>query len=472
MLLLKIVAALAIATTSIAWAQDAPPLTPREQMLLDKIDQLERRVAALEAKEQNDGAAVPHEAQNTAQVSAPPAPASPQMNAAQPQSATPAAGSSTSSGPSFPDGTTLNLLFDGYYGFNFNHPVGRVNLLRYNDVLSNSFTVDQAVVMFERSPDVSAHRRWGYRLDLMFGQDTESLQGNPLNEPRPQIYRNIFQAYGSYMFPIGSGLQLDFGKFASSFGVEGTYTKDQLNYSRSFLYTFLPAYHVGARLTYNVNSKVSAQYYFVNGLNQSEGFNGDKSQAVLLTVKPNSSVMWNANYFEGQQQRDVVAVNVPDSMPTMPTQPDLSVTPVTTPHNGREHIVDTFATINIGSKWSTAFAGDYAINRIAANSYPQLVYGGAAYLHRQMTSALALNGRFEYVVDDGGLFTGVSQDLKEVTGTAIYQFADGFQTRLEFRRDFSNRGFFLTSNPAVLSRDQTTATIALLWWFGGKQGSW
>jgi hypothetical protein len=126
----------------------------------------------------------------------------------------------------------------------------------------------------------------------------------------------------------------------------------------------------------------------------------------------------------------------------------------------------------LGPKWTAVVEGDYVINRVASNSSPTRIYGGAGYLHRQLTNALALNGRFEYLKDDGGLFTGVSQDLKDITATAVYQFVDGFQTRLEYRRDFSNSPFFLTNNPAVTNRYQNTATIGLLWWFGGKQGSW
>src|SRR5215469_3185378 len=102
--------------------------------------------------------------------------------------------------------TTINLGLDTYYAYNFNHPVGRVNLLRAYDVLSNEFSLNQASVIFEHGPDLSAGRRWGARLDLQFGQATDTLQGNPSNEPRPQIYRNVFQAYGSYIVPLGNGL--------------------------------------------------------------------------------------------------------------------------------------------------------------------------------------------------------------------------------------------------------------------------
>src|SRR6202795_391845 len=92
-------------------------------------------------------------------------------------------------------GATLNFALDEYYSFNFNSPVGRVNALRAYDVLSNNISLNQADVVFERAPDVSAGRPFGVRLDLQFGQATDTLQGNPANEPRPEIYRNIFQAY-------------------------------------------------------------------------------------------------------------------------------------------------------------------------------------------------------------------------------------------------------------------------------------
>jgi hypothetical protein len=128
-----------------------------------------------------------------------------------------------------PANSTLNVTVDGYYGYNFNHPIGRVNSLRAYDVLSNSFSLNQAAVIFELPTDVEAGRRYGLRLDLQFGQATATLQGNPANENRPDIYRNIFQAYGRYVVPVGKGLTVDFGKWASSLGYESNYTKDQLN---------------------------------------------------------------------------------------------------------------------------------------------------------------------------------------------------------------------------------------------------
>ena len=136
----------------------------------------------------------------------------------------------------------------------------------------------------------------------MYGQATETLQGGAQNEPRPQTYRPLFQAYGTYVFPVGTGLSVDFGKFASALGYEGNYTKDQINYSRAYWFNFLPFYHMGFRTTYAVNDKLSVTNWLVNGANQTEDFNGFKSTAFLVNIKPTSKISWNLNYYVGQER--------------------------------------------------------------------------------------------------------------------------------------------------------------------------
>ncbi len=44
--------------------------------------------------------------------------------------------------------------------------------------------------------------------------------------------------------------------------------------------------------------------------------------------------------------------------------------------------------------------------------------------------------------------------------------------RAEWRYDFSNQPFFYTSAFGVLKKSQTTATLGLIWWYGGKNGAW
>jgi len=381
-------------------------------------------------------------------------------------------GAGNAGGPTdFLQGTTLNLTFDGYYAYNFNRPVGRVNLLRAYDVSSNSFSLNQATVVLERAPDTPVGRRFGARLDLQYGQATEAVQGSAANELRPQAYRPVFQAYGTYVAPLGSGLTLDFGKWASSLGVESNYTKDQINYSRSYLFNFLPFYHMGVRAGYNLTPKVNLTYWLVNGIQQTEDFNGFKSQAFLFTLKPTSTISWNLNYYFGQEQRDVVPVLNP-GLPTGPTQPGLPTTPLTPTPNGREHIFDSYLTWNATPKLTLVAEGDYVVNRVFSNSAPAHVSGGGGYARYQLTPKFAIAGRAEYLSDRGGLFSGATQALKETTFTSEYKFADGFLTRFEWRRDSSNQAFFLTDTPGKLKKEQNTATVGLVWWWGQKQGAW
>jgi hypothetical protein len=373
-----------------------------------------------------------------------------------------------------PGGATLNYLFDGYYGYDFNHPIGRVQYLRAYDVLSNVFSVNQADVVFDLDPNVAEGRRYGVRLDLQFGQATATLQGNPANEARPDIYRNIFQAYGTYVVPVGKGLTVDFGKWGSSLGIEGNYTKDQVNYSRSFFFNYLPFYHMGVRASYKVNDKLALNYWIVNGTNQTEPTNSYKDELFGFTAQPTKNISWTTNYYVGQDHPDVSAA----TNCTVPLQPGLCLKPIDPAPDGKAHIFDSYIMWNATPKLALSMEGDYVISREWANakpgesSAPSLVAGGAAYGRYQLTPRMALAGRFEYFDDRNGLFSGTDQALKEFTGTYDYKFGEGFLARAEFRRDWSNVPYFLTNKPGVLSPSQPTFTVGMVWWTGGKQGAW
>src|SRR5271167_1657945 len=285
-------------------------------------------------------------------------------------------------------GTTINVSVDGYYAYNFNDPIGRVNLLRAYDVSSNAFSLNQAAVILERAPDVAAGRRFGARLDLQFGQATATLQGNPVNEPRPTIYRNVFQAYGTYIVPLGSGLTVDFGKWASSLGIEGNYTQFQINYSRSYWFNFLPFYHEGVRANYQVNKALALNYWVINGNNQTEPTNSFKDELFGFVVTPNKNITWTVNYYLGQDHPD--AMPVPTCGP-VPVQPGLCFQKISPAPDGKLHIFDSYVSWQSTQKLLLQLEGDYVIERLWANagpgqsSAPSHTSGGAAYAKYQLT---------------------------------------------------------------------------------------
>jgi len=457
---------LLISLCPIAAAQEATPSnTPDlQQQVIDLralVQKLQSRVDELEKN------AKPQSADNSQSTNAAPQ-QQPQSQAAASQ----AAPSPPTAGPDFLHGTTINFLFDGYYGYNFDNPIGRVNLLRAYDVSSNAFSINQAGIVLENAPDPSNGKPWGVRLDLQYGQATETLQGNPANEPRPDIYRNIFQAYGTYVIPVGSGLTVDFGKFASSLGIEGNYTKDQINYSRSFWFDFLPFYHMGIRTNYKFNKKLAFNYWIVNGTQQTEPFNGFKDQFFGFTVTPSDKITWNINYYLGQEHPDTIYFPNGDAPPNAPTLQGVPFEPIPDAPSGKLHIFDSYVAYQINPKLLFQLEADDEIERLLTSSAPEHTDGGAIYLRYQLAPKWALAGRGEYLSDRGGLFTGLTQAVKETTFTTEYKFAEGFLARGEWRRDFSNQRYFYTDVLGMLSKEQTTATLGLVWWVGGKQGSW
>jgi hypothetical protein len=159
------------------------------------LEALSARLAALEAE---DARNTPNAVSTTPKV---PTAALPRSIAAVPEVALAVLHPEDAPKLAFLRGTTFSFGIDGYYGYNFNAPVGRVNLLRPYDVSSNSFSINQASFIVEHLPTTT--ERLGGRIDLQFGQATETLQGSSVNEERPQVWRNLFQVYGSYLAPVG-----------------------------------------------------------------------------------------------------------------------------------------------------------------------------------------------------------------------------------------------------------------------------
>jgi len=458
-IVLLIFAPVMVWSQSAASSPTAADLAKQLQEMNTVIQKLQHRVDELEAKLGSRPSATPGADPESAEANQPASAPSQQVIPAQPASG------------DLLHGTSINTVLDAYYGYNFNDPIGRANRLRAYDVLSNAFSINQAAIIFENAPDVSTGKRWGARLDLQFGQATETLQGNGANELRPEIYRNIFQAYGTYIVPLGRGLTVDFGKWASALGIEGNYTKDQMNYSRSYWFSYLPFYHMGARVNYPLTKAWTLNYWLTNGTQQTEPFNNFKDELVGFVFQPNQKLSWTFNYYVGQEHPDVTLVpnSTNPDLPTLQGQPFL---PIQNAPKGKLHILDSYATWQASTKLSFALEADYVVQRLLTNSAPNTVWGGAGYARYQLTPRLAIAGRAEYLGDDGGLFSGAAQALKETTLTVEQRLADGFLIRGEWRRDFSNQPYFYTNLLGAFKREQNTATLGVVWWFGPKEGTW
>jgi hypothetical protein len=346
----------------------------------------------------------------------------------------------------------FGAAFEGYYEYNWNRPPDRSLALHAYDTRANTFGIQQAALVVDAAPNLDVGRRYGLRVDLQFGQATETVQGGAANEPRPDVYRHVWQAYGTYLFPLGkNGLQADFGKFASILGYETNYAKDNQAFTRAYLFNFLPFYHSGLRLTLPLNDKVSVLYMLTNGVQQTEEFNDFKSNHFAAVVKPTSLVSWTINYYFGQEQSDA----------NQPGGPD-----------GFFRVFDTYVTVTPTPSVALGLDVNYVTSEVQKAAPSLSLQGAAVYARYQISGPVGVGVRYERL-DDEGLFGGIAQVLHEATLTAEYKLADGFLVRGEFRRDWSNEAFF----PGRLGADdlrghQSTALIGAVWAIGNKTGTW
>ena len=184
---------------------------------------------------------------------------------------------------------------DGYYLWAVNETTPQ---LRNFDVNHNTFSLSYAEVAFAKPATETS--RGGFRVD--FGAGDTANMVNAFEPGGTDYLKYVQQAYVSYLAPVGKGLTIDFGKFVTPAGAEVIENKDNFNYSRGLLFALaIPYYHMGARVGYAVNDKVSLTGYLVNGWNNVSDNNDAKTGGVSLAVKPTAKLSIFQNYFVGDE---------------------------------------------------------------------------------------------------------------------------------------------------------------------------
>jgi hypothetical protein len=403
---------------------------PNMESLLATIRRLEERVKELEAKAEKataDAPAMPVPSKSSDGAKSDAKTVSAERKAEEEKQ--------NASIMSFFRSTEISGFVDAYYGYNFNHP-GVDNQLRNFDTKSSQFSLNMAKVVLEKKPD--SESRLGFRTDLAFGPATEIVHGS---EPGgAEVFKNVQQAYLSYLAPAGKGLQIDVGKFVTPHGAEVIETKDNWNYSRSLLFALaIPYYHFGLRVTYPFSDKFSLSGFVVNGWNNVVDNNTGKTVGLSATVKPSSKLTWVANYMSGPEQ--------------------------TGNNDDWRHLFDSTVTYTLNDKLSLMANYDYGFDRVlGARVHWQ---GIAGYLHIQANKWFALTPRLEWFDDHDGFSTGVRQSVKDFTITSEHKIGGGLITRLEYRKDFSDKDFFIKP-VGRLVQAQSTLTFGLIYAFSSK----
>ena len=416
----------------------------RERILLDRIEQLEKRLADLEGRTASAQPAPGQSASTSAPAAQEPAPA---MPPAQAPVATPAPEPTP---PTWSVGPIdFTGLVDGYYSFNFNHPSSQLNQLYNFDVKANQFSLNMAKLTLAHTPDPV-----GFQVDLGFGRAFEIIHAN---EPStaPSFLRNIEQAYLSLKPAKAKGFEVDFGQFVTSAGAEVIETNSNWNYSRSLLFAFaIPYYHFGIRTSFPVGKYFTGGVQLVNGWNNVEDNNSGKTVGLTGTFTT-KKFAWSNNYYGG------------------PENPNTNT--------GWRHLFDTNLLLTPNSKVNAYINFDYGQNTLPTGVLTVTGrntgkwYGVAGALHIQPNSKWGVTPRLEWFKDRDGFSTGLPQDLKEVTLTGEYKMIEGLLARLEYRRDWSNQPFFQRGSTVNgitgfgTSKNQDTLSLGVLAFFGPKR---
>jgi len=310
---------------------EAPaPLTERERWMLDRMEQLEKRVAELEAKGQPS---VPSSSE----------PAASQPPAVVPATAQPGIGGTVSSGegasvvPSaalsaaahtqekastkpakaepfaFADFTWLTgnartkespmdtkfftpeIRADVDYIYDFNHPKdntigGSSEVFRANEVQVTQLGVGGDF----HYDNVRA------RLMTQFGLYSQTTPRNDASPSRGQwnldnAYRYLSEAYGGYHFNLLHGINVDAGIFMSYIGLFSYYQFDNWAYQPSYVSSNTPWFFNGVRVQIFPTEHLKIEPWFTNGWQSYGRFNNRPGIGVQFLWRPNGwlSVLGN-----------------------------------------------------------------------------------------------------------------------------------------------------------------------------------
>jgi Putative beta-barrel porin-2, OmpL-like. bbp2 len=341
---------------------DAPaPLTDRERWLLDRVEQLEKRVADLESKD-SSAAAPPSATSASAQPGATPSPTAtpvvatnnPSTSAEAATSASvtpssPAAVANSVSGPTslvpqatdkgksgaaktpatepftFADFTWLNgtartkespmdtkfftpeIRADVDYVYDYNHPK--------DDTIGGSSEVFRSDEVQVTQLGVGGDFHYDNvraRLMTQFGLYSQTTPRNDSSPSRGQwnldnAYRYLSEAYGGYHFNVMHGINVDAGIFMSYIGLFSYYNFDNWAYQPSYVSSNTPWFFNGVRVQIFPTAHLKIEPWFVNGWQSYGRFNGRPGFGMQILWRPNGwfSVLGN-EYLLGED-----ALNTP-----------------------------------------------------------------------------------------------------------------------------------------------------------------
>jgi hypothetical protein len=318
-------------------------------------------------------------------------------------------------------------LVDAYYSHNFASPGSFKNELRNFDVNTNSFTLSQVEFVVQRP--TSAASPVGFRVDLDYGTTNDLVQPASIS-----TLSTVQQAYVTAVLPIGAGLTVDAGKFVTHMGNEVIESKDNWNYSRSYLFAYaIPYYHTGMRFSYPVLSNLTATVHVVNGWNSQTDASRSANIGATLNYAATSSTGIIFNGIWGHTGYEI----------------------------GARNVYDFIVSQTISDKLTLVANADYGEAGTAAGLATWK--GVAVYGKYTVDTLSAVAVRAEVYDDPIGYSTGtgIANTYKELTLTLEHKLFNQLLIRGELRDDFALNPAY-DKNALGTETSQLTATVGVV----------
>jgi Putative beta-barrel porin-2, OmpL-like. bbp2 len=352
---------------------------------------------------------------------------------APPQTPTPVAAAPAAPAPppvkAWYEELSVNAFVSASYSYNFNRPASGTNQLRVFDFDDNTFKVDVAEIVLQKS--VAKPGEAGFRIDFVAGSSIPRvsssyglLQGQDVD---------LQQAFVSWIAPVGSGLRLDLGKFITHFGYEVIEGFDGWNDNATHSFAFgyeTPFTHTGIKASYTFSEHLAGMCEIVNGWDDARDNNTSKSIGAQLTWTPSKAVTVYGNFMTGPERPNVNS----DPRTTFNAVAQWRLTPLTV------FTVDAL----YGSEKGAVTPGETAT-----------WWAIAGYARLGLSDAFAFCLRAEYFDDAEGARTGTAQKLTEVTVTPEWKATPRLIFRADLRVDWSNTDVFVKNDGAFKGNQAT-----------------
>jgi hypothetical protein len=331
-------------------SDSAPPLTERERQLLDRVERLEARLAAMEAKETSAPPAAkagtddahlvaslgpvavptgtaslpptrsiadPLPQATKSQAVPPPTPVAPPDHrlpeAMQAPDAPPAVDDDTPF--AFGDFTWLNgtprnkdtvldtkfftpeVRFDTHYMEDFNQPIDHTIVGATESFRSGEVQIEQA--------SVGGDFHWDNVRGRIFFMNGLFATTTPRNDASFGVgqwdlrdaYKYVSEAYGGYHFNVNHGLNVDAGIFVSYIGLFSYYNYDNWTYQPSYVSSNTPWFFNGVRVQWFPTNKLKIEPWFINGWQSYAKYNGHPGLGGQLLWEPKEWLKVVANQY-------------------------------------------------------------------------------------------------------------------------------------------------------------------------------